>query len=353
MTDRPRRHAGREILHRLVSGVGAVLVWLLLLAGPASADAARPGNVRSEVTAIAPDASGVSARVVGGDSFVRVSAAPGVDVLILGYSGEPYLHIAPDGSVEQNERSPARWLNATRFGATTLPSTADAAAAPEWRRVGGGAAVAWHDHRTHWMARTRPDPPERQWSVPIVVDGRRATIEGHYYAVDPPARWPWLVVAAGTAALAWWLGTRRVVGAAALLAAGAVMTGVVGSALARLPAGRNGVVVMALAAVALVAAVAAIVTRRSPFAGAFLAGGGVALVVYAVRRLDVLDHAVLVTSLPGWLDRLSVASSLGVGLGVVAVGMRCILRADLDQVGGYQPPGTSSSASLGPHDPRA
>ena len=42
------------------------LVWLGLLAGPAAADAARPGDVRSQVTAVTPSSAGVHAEVLGG-----------------------------------------------------------------------------------------------------------------------------------------------------------------------------------------------------------------------------------------------------------------------------------------------
>jgi hypothetical protein len=350
MTGRRRRSARRlAVLARVAI---AVVLWSLTMAGPAAADAARPGDVRSEVTGIAPARPGVAARILGGDSFIEVSAAPGLDVVVLGYSGEPYLHIAPDGTVEQNERSPATWLNARRFGDVAVPSAADATAAPSWQRIGGAGRVAWHDHRTHWMAPTRPDPPERAWTVPLLVDGRSVTVEGRYYAVDPPARWPWWLVAAGAGALTAWTARRRIARAAMAVAVPAVLAGAVGWGLARLPGGRNGLAVMALAAVALAATAATALARRSPFAGAFLAGAGVALLVYALRRLDVLGHAVLVTSLPAWLDRLSVALAVGVGAAAVAVGVRHVLRADLGQLGGYQPPGTSASASLGPHEPR-
>ena len=77
-----------------------------------------------------------------------------------------------------------------------------------------------------------------------------------------------------------------------------------------------------LLAVAVVAAVIAAVTER----GAWLAGAGVALLLWAGRRLSVLDHAVLVTSLPAWLDRLAVAAGCGAGVAAVAVGVRAVLR---------------------------
>ena len=45
--------------------------------------------------------------------------------------------------------------------------------------------------------------------------------------------------------------------------------------------------------------------------GPWLAGAGLALLLWAGRRLSVFDHAVLVTSLPAGLDRLAVAAGCG------------------------------------------
>ena len=79
---------------------------------------------------------------------------------------------------------------------------------------------------------------------------------------------------------------------------------------------------MVLLAVAVVAAVVAAATDQGPW----LAGAGVALLLWAGRRLSVLDHAVLVTSLPAWLDRLAVAVGCGAGVAAVVIGVRAVLR---------------------------
>jgi len=99
-------------------------------------------------------------------------------------------------------------------------------------------------------------------------------------------------------------------------------------AVARLPAsGIGDWTGVALLGVAIGAAAGALVTR----AGAWLAGAGVALLVWSVRRLDVFDHAVLVTDLPDWLDRAAVALALGVGAGAVVIGLRLVVRAPIRQ----------------------
>ena len=99
-------------------------------------------------------------------------------------------------------------------------------------------------------------------------------------------------------------------------------------AVARLPAsGIGDWTGVALLGVAIGAAAGALVTR----AGAWLAGAGVALLVWSVRRLDVFDHAVLVTDLPDWPDRAAVALALGVGAGAVVIGVRLVVRAPIRQ----------------------
>jgi hypothetical protein len=138
---------------------------------------------------------------------------------------------------------------------------------------------------------------------------------------------------------------------------------VVGFRLAAVPAGdAQGVTAMVLGAIAVVLGVGGLLLHRRPGAqGAFEAAGGAALVAAAVPRLGVLSHSVLVTDAPAWLDRLSVSVALGVGVAAVVVGVRRVLatgQAPADrlapaQMGGYQPPGTSASASGGPQDPRS
>jgi hypothetical protein len=339
--------------------VALAVAWSAVVAEPAAADAARPGDVRSRVTGVEPATPAVRVAVVGGDSFLRLRADPGTEVVVLGYEGEPYLRVQADGTVEVNDRSPARWLNERRLAGVPLPASADAKAEPSWRRTGGGGAVAWHDHRTHWMAPSRPDPPERDWTVPLLVDGRPVTVMGHYAYRAPAPAWPWWLAAAAAAAITAWLGWSGLAWAAGCVAGGGVLVVVVGRALWSLPGGASkGVTAVALGAVAVAAVAVAMVVRRRPGRGAFLAGGGTALVLFAVGRLDVFSHSVLVTSLPAWLDRLSVAFALGAGLAAVALGAHAVLAVpgapggEAGQLGGYQPSGTSASASGGPQDPR-
>jgi hypothetical protein len=296
-------------------------------ATPAAADPARPTNVSSRVTAITPPTPAVSVELVGGNAFLRLHVRPGTTVVVRGYENEPYLRIAPDGSVAENVRSSATYLNRTIRGQVDVPASVDKNAPPEWRTVSSGGSYAWHDHRVHWMATGAP-PEAVVWHVPLDVDGAAVSIDGRYEAVGAPSPLPWWLLAGAALAVTLVLGRwrpRAVIGAV-LVAAGLGLP--VAVAVARLPASGigdwTGVVLLA---VAVAAGAGALLTRAGPW----LAGAGVALLAWSLRRLDVFDHAVLVTSLPGWLDRAAVAVAAGVGVGAVVVGVRLVVRTPARQ----------------------
>jgi hypothetical protein len=301
----------------------AAVAALLITARPAAADPARPTNVGSHVTGITPSTGAVTVDLLGANAFLQLHVRSGTAVTVMGYENEPYLRFGADGTVEENLNSKATYLNRTLTGTVDIPPTASATATPDWHRIGGGGTYAWHDHRVHWMA--SGGPPERQtWAVPLLVNGTPASIDGWYAAVAAPSAAPWWLVAVAVgigAGVAGWYGRRRVTAAAVVVAAALGLP--VAVAVGRLPASgvgdwAGGV----LLAVAVVAAVVAAATDQGPW----LAGAGVALLLWAGRRVSVLDHAVLVTSLPAWLDRLAVAAGCGAGLAAVVVGVRAVLR---------------------------
>jgi GNAT superfamily N-acetyltransferase len=166
-----RPPARPAVVLRVVAAVLAVGLVLLALAGPAAADGASPTDTASEVTAVAPPTDVVTARILGGDSFVELVVAPGHEVVVTGYQGEPYLRFSADGRVALNRSSPAAYLNERRNGSTPVPAAATAGAPPDWTDVGGGGRYTWHDHRTHWMAPGQP-PSVQPWQIALEVDGR-------------------------------------------------------------------------------------------------------------------------------------------------------------------------------------
>ena len=179
-------------MHRLPAVAAIVLAAVLGTAPSAGAHAADP-HYLTRVDRIEP-ARGITVQVLNRSDRLLLTNRSGRDVLIRGYEGEPYARVLADGTVQQNERSPAAALNEDRYAEVDVPSSADADAPPRWRTISGTGRFEWHDHRMHWMSRSRPpqvrDPDARQrifgWSVPLTVDGRRGEIAGTLFWTPLP-----------------------------------------------------------------------------------------------------------------------------------------------------------------------
>jgi hypothetical protein len=166
-------------------------------------------------------------KVVEAGSRHEVENRTGQELLVLGYKGEPYLRIGPDG-VFENKLSPATYLNKSRKGGTP-PESAEKAKVgdTDWAKVSSAPVARWHDHRIHWMGNINPPdvrnrPGERhvikmsaddsQWSVPMKLAGAQdVVVKGDLVWVPGPSPLPWyllivvvlaLVIAVGRSA-AW------------------------------------------------------------------------------------------------------------------------------------------------------
>ena len=322
---------------RRAAVVLAVVALALIPAAPAAADPAVPTNYRGEVLALEPAVDGAEVRVSGGDAFLVGEAAPGTEVVVLGYGDtnvpeEPYLRIDPEGTVWANVRSPAYYMNDDRFS-LAFPPEADAAAEPRWERVGDDGRYAWHDHRTHWMSPVPPRqvqaaPDQRQrimeWSVPIVVDGEQVEVRGATEWIPsespaPPIAVALLAVAAVVAAWRTWGRTG---------AAGALLLGTVG-ALAIAVGDVIGAVTdpeplfIGVGAAALAtggaAAALALERRRPAESERLIIAAGVFVLAWGVPRLDAVTKPVIPNPLPDVLVRLGIAGAFA--LGVVAAAL--------------------------------
>jgi hypothetical protein len=177
------------------------LVLVAMAATPSLAHtrASSATNLDSRIEQV-PALPGVTWRVYPGGEYLEVTNRGRSELIVLGYSGEPYLRVGPDG-VQRNRNSPATYLNAERFGDVAVPPRADADAPPEWERLTDEPRYAWHDHRIHWMA---PDPPGVAtdappaglevfaWAVPVVYDGERLAVRGRLMWVPSSPWWAWL-----------------------------------------------------------------------------------------------------------------------------------------------------------------
>ena len=297
----------------------AVVAFAALVAA-APSDAAGPTDFRTTVVSVTPPTEGIDVAVIGGDSFLELTAEPGVDVVVLGYQQEPYLHFRPDGVVEENERSPTAYLNADRYGGGEVPAGADATLPPNWRQVGSGGRYAWHDHRAHWMD---PNPPTvgapgmqiQAATIPLQVDGVPVEVAVKTDWLPEPARLPLAVGAAAGLGLVLLTVLLRRRLAWALLAVAAAATGIGWWQYRSLPAETEPLFVWwllpALATVCVLVALA-LGWRLLSFALVLLASMQVALWVF-IRR-DGAFRAIIPTDAPYWLDRAVMA-----GAAVVAV----------------------------------
>ena len=183
--------------------LGAMLAASVLLSpAVARADPPGPTDYRTTVIGLEPASAGLEVEVVGGDSFISLTVARGVEVEVTGYRGEPYVWFRADGTVVENRRSPTYFANRSRFGAA-IPAAVTPATLPEWVTVARDGTYAWHDHRTHWMNQFRP-PGRRPGDVvleatlPLVVDGARVSVGFRSTWLPSPSSWPvWIGLVVG------------------------------------------------------------------------------------------------------------------------------------------------------------
>jgi hypothetical protein len=331
-------------------GVAAAVTVLGAIANPgtAHADPAEPTDFRTEVVAVTPSTDAIAVTIEGGDSFVRVAADRGVEVVVLGYDGEPYVLIDSAGDVFENARSYATYYNATRDGASAAPPSVDNAAEPDWAQVGSGGAWAWHDHRAHWMGGSppigmRPGDSLPVATIPLLVDGKPVEVAVVSSLVGGPSWWPSALAGLGVVAVTAVAVRRRWPTSVALgaLACSAIALAIGAAQFLALPAETGPRPIWWLApATALGCAAAALALRRHRFmALGLVATSAAQLVVWTLIRRLTFVRPVLPTDLPAWLDRSASAA--------VAAGAIVVLAATATRIAGVwrQAPSASSIAA--------
>jgi len=251
---------------------------------------------------------GVTASVLDGDRSLKLTAAPGVRVVVLGDLGEPMLRFG-DG-VWVNESSPT--AEANRLVVTARNG---------WRRVTGGRTFSWHEHRLS------PPPfasgaygPVARWSVPVLVDGRRTAVSGSFWRVPRPPGWAWLA-ATGVAAAAAVVVLRRrtrfalpVTIAAGSLAVAAALVAQTAFALRDSPAGRISWVPIVVGAVVAAGVGWLVVVGRGARRGYAAGAVGAGVAALTLSWVGVFFHGVVIAALPATPVRLACAAALGGGV---------------------------------------
>jgi hypothetical protein len=303
---------------RLALAVG--LGVLAVLVAPTTAGAhIRSGRTAVDYRAtISTSPGGVTARVYRSDLALGLTVAPGHEAVVLGYLGEPEIRVGADG-VEVNEAS------ATAAGTGLLKQRpARAARTPRWQRISSRHSVVWHD------ARLRGVPPgvtRRRWTVPLVVDGSRASLAGELIRVPKPSLLPWVALAAVAAVGVAIVLSRR---NGALLRAATIALGVVAAAATAMTAAdfalassaTSGAWVEAANELVFVVVGLAFVLWGSPNTRA-LASGALGLLALAVglSKFPALLHGIVLSSLPAEASRAAVALAICAGAAATVLGL--------------------------------
>jgi hypothetical protein len=308
-------------------------VVLAFLAGPGVASAhLRTGTIAVDykTDVLSPVTAAYSAQIYESDHGLTLMIRPGHVVVLRGYLGEPVFRLDRAGL----------WVNAaspTAVSAGLLhKSQAVDAPTPRWRLQRNRRSVVWHDARTQGLP---PGVDQGMWTVPLVVDGHGAVLEGDLRRFAAPPIWLWLGVLASLLAAAagsLWLGGRdHARGAAkrfAAVAAGA--SAIVAAAFALDGYASPGTWIEGFDALAFIA-VGLWLMLRGPehlrLAGAI----GVGLVGLAVGLLagSVFLHPIVLSILPGTIVRVLVVAAIGAGLSAAALG--CLFYDEMIGLAGH------------------
>lgn len=170
----------------------------LLCSASALAHAGNP-NFESLVEGVNPSIPGFTVTVLNGDDRLEVINHSKQTITIGGYEQEPYLRMAPDGTVSVNVKSPAYYLNNDPTDTAPVPAFANPKAPPQWKVIEHDGRYQFHDHRIHWMAKSTPPQVTNtskrtkvvDWQVPLQAGATNGAIRGTLFwrgsSGGPPA----------------------------------------------------------------------------------------------------------------------------------------------------------------------
>ncbi len=342
----------RSRLRMIGTGIGLVSTFVLLPASPAWAHSvvgpSGSSNYRSALVDIRPKVLGISAAVLDDGQHIAVTNATAVPLVILGYSGEPYLMVDSLG-VWQNLRSPSLYLNLSSApGLVYMPPGTNALAPPVWKKTCRCDVAVWHDHRVHWSS---PGPPRQvsaspgryhliqDWNIIGRLGEQTLTVSGRLTWVPGPSPAPWFGVAAAIAAVSLLVGFARrwriplaslllVLVAADMARTAGVVFGRSGSLATQLHVLPYDGVISVLFWLASLA-VAGLALLRRPVAAYGAATAAIIIVLTgAVSTLGALSHSQVLSAYPVDVQRFLIAVNLGVGSGLFAGSFILIDRLD-------------------------
>jgi hypothetical protein len=293
------------------------LAWTVVPA-PASAHL-RSGTVAVDYKAnvLHPDTPAYAAQIFQSDRALSLKIRPGHTVEVLGYLREPVFRLAPAGL----------WINAASPTAVVFKlvkkSDRVLATTPHWRLEAGRTSVIWPDSRAQGLP---PGVRVGAFSVPMLVDGRRAQLRGLLRRYPHPPLVPWVVaLAALLVAGAGFVIVRggKLVGRAAIgfglaaaLASLIIVVAFVFDAYASVGTWIEGFDLLAFLGVGLW------VLLRGPERWHVAAAIGLGLVSLGVGLIDgaVFFHPIVLAVLPATVVRVFVLLAIGAGSDAAALG---------------------------------
>lgn len=321
-------------------GVMAAVAAMVILAAPAPASAhlaggPEPSNYRSVVLGASAAMPGVVVSAVSDGDRIQISNSGDVPVTVLGYQGEDFLEIGPDG-VLRNTNSLSAYPDGPPDRVPGGVEAADPGAAPNWETVSSNASWRWADRRTSWTGtdlppQVRADPDRSHlvltWVLPLRYGAATVEVTGSLTWYPPPSKWwswPPLAALALVGACAGLV--RFWPGAAAVALAAVVLADVVHLGTSTFPSdpsqdGALGLVIAGAALPTLVASLLAVMAWRSMRAGTGTAPFAIGIACWLIFTVGLSDVAVLWNSQlpvngPDWLTRLAIAVSIGLGAGL-------------------------------------
>ena len=328
----------RPVLARAFVAVVVLAGGLLAGAPPANAHAVtgvKPTNYKSEIVGISGGTVDVHLLDLG--RRIALANRSRTDIIVLGYTGEPWLRVGGRG-VFENEYSFSAYEERQRRGSVSdpPPEPSKAVGPPRWRRTGDGHTLVWRDRRTRFEGPT-PDQVRRapreghpivpRWVVELRRGATPLTIEGRISYVPPPSPLPWALIAVALfgATVATVRSTRWPLLLSHCLAlliavdvvhsfANAAVSGgsLVTQAGGVLRGGSFGVTAWILGAGSIS------LLRRGTDSGLILAGSSALMIAFygGVTDASTLTTSQVPSALSPFLLRSAVAVSLGLGFGI-------------------------------------
>lgn len=252
------------------------------------------------------------------DRALALTVRPGHTVVVIGYLREPFIRLSSAGALV-NAASPTAAATGLLRRAQRLQGNA-----PRWLLHSHDRTIVFH---TASLRGLPPGVARGSWQVPLVVDGRRATLGGEIWRVPRPRLWPWLAVGAPFAlalALVFVRGRRTWLRRATLVfgAVSAASAIAVAAAFALTASANGGHVieganefVFALVGIGLLA-------FGSPNARAF-AGGALGLLALAVglSKIPAFMHGVVLSALPATPTCFAVSVAIWAGAAATILGL--------------------------------